>query len=99
MTDFNTVRQYNFPTNIRFGAGSVNELPAHLATTAFTRPLLVTDPMVSQLDFFKKIKDGLTAKLFSVEVFSDIHKNPVKSDVLKGGDAFKSTNRDCIIGI
>ena len=55
--------------------------------------------MVSQLNFFKKIKDKLIAKSFSVEVFSEIHKNPVKSDVLKGGDAFKSTNRDCIIGI
>src|SRR4051812_2342826 len=99
MTDFNTIRQYNFPTIIRFGAGAVEELPAHLATTSFTKPLLVTDPMVSQLDFFKKIKNKLLVKSFSVEEFSDIHKNPVKSDVLKGGDAFKSTNRDCIIGI
>jgi alcohol dehydrogenase class IV len=97
--DFNTIRQYNFPTIIRFGAGAVEELPGHLATTAFTKPLLVTDPMVNQLDFFKKIKDRLLAKSFSVEVFSDIHKNPVKSDVLKGGEAFKSTNRNCIIGI
>jgi len=32
-------------------------------------------------------------------VFSDIHKNPVKTDVLKGGDVFKETKRDCIIGI
>src|SRR4051794_34667727 len=99
MIDFNTIRQYSFPTTIRFGAGAVEELPAHLATTSFTKPLLVTDPMVSQLNFFKKIKDKLIAKSFSVEVFSDIHKNPVKSDVLKGGDTFKSTNRDCIIGI
>src|SRR3954447_26855244 len=99
MTDFNTIRQYNFPTIIRFGAGAVEELPAHLATTSFTKPLLVSDPMVSQLNFFKKIKDKLIAKSFSVGVFSDIHKNPVKSDVLKGGDAFKATNRDCIIGI
>jgi alcohol dehydrogenase class IV len=99
MIDFNTIRQYNFPTIILFGVGAVEELPAHLAATSFTKPLLVTDPMVSQLDFFKKIKNKLLAKSFSVEEFSDIHKNPVKSDVLKGGDAFKSTNRDCIIGI
>jgi alcohol dehydrogenase class IV len=99
MTDFNTIRQYNFPTIIRFGAGAVQELPDHLATTAFTKLLLATDPMVSQLDFFKKIKDSLIAKSFSVEVFSDIHKNPVKADVLKGGDTFKATNRDCIIGV
>jgi len=97
--DFNTIRQYNFPTIIRFGAGAIEELPGYLATTTCTKPLLVTDPMVRQLDFFKKIKDKLSAQSFSVEVFSDIHKNPVKSDVLKGGDVFKSTGRDCIIGI
>jgi alcohol dehydrogenase class IV len=35
----------------------------------------------------------------SVEVFSDIHKNPVKSDVYKGSDAYDQTQRDSIIGI
>jgi alcohol dehydrogenase class IV len=97
--DFNTVRQYNFPTTIRFGAGAVNELPAHLSATGFSKPLLVTDPIVIQLGFFKRLKDDLIQKGFSVEVFSDIHKNPVKSDVLKGGDVFTGTQRDCIIGI
>jgi alcohol dehydrogenase class IV len=99
MTDFNSIRQYNFPTTIRFGAGSIKELPDHLAANGLSRPLLVTDPMVSSLPFFTDIKNSLTAKSFSVEVFADIHKNPVKSDVLKGGDVFKETNRDCIIGI
>jgi alcohol dehydrogenase class IV len=97
--DFNTIRQYNFPTTIRFGAGAVNELPAHLQQQQLQRPLVVTDPTVVQLDFFKRILESLSAKNISAEVFSDIHKNPVKSDVLKGGDAFKSTGRDCIIGI
>src|SRR5690606_13061654 len=32
-------------------------------------------------------------------VFSDIHKNPVKSDVYKGGDAFDNAQSDSIIGI
>ena len=99
MTDFNIIRQYNFPTVIRFGAGAVNELPEHLLAQGFSKPLLVTDPVVSRLDFFTKIKNGLTAKSFSVEIFSDIHKNPVKADVLKGGKIFKATGRDCIIGI
>ena len=99
MTDFSTIRQFNFPTTIRFGAGAIKELPDHLLANGLSKPLIVTDPMVSGLDFFKAIKESLTAKSISVEVFSDIHKNPVKSDVLKGGDAFKETNRDCIIGI
>ena len=97
--DFNTIRQFNFPTVIRFGAGAIAELPGHLASVGLKRPLLVTDPMVAQLDFFAGIAGALRAKGFSVEVFSDIHKNPVKSDVLKGGDVFAGTDRDSIIGI
>ena len=99
MTDFNVIRQFNYPTIIRFGAGAVKELPDHLVVNGLSRVLLVTDPMVASLDFFKEIKESLQAKAISVEVFSDIHKNPVKSDVLKGGDAYKLTDRDCIIGI
>ena len=99
MTDFRTIRQYNFPTVVRFGAGAIAELPEHLAAVGLKKPLLVTDPMVAQLDFFAGIVATLRGKGFSVEVFSDIHKNPVKSDVIKGGDVFAGTDRDSIVGI
>ena len=99
MTDFNIIRQYNFPTVIRFGAGAVKELPGYLASNGLGQPLIVTDPTVAQLDFFKELKNDIASKSISVEVFSDIHKNPVKSDVLKGGQVFKSTKRNAIIGI
>lgn len=99
MIDYTVVRQYNFPTTIRFGAGAVKELAAHLEEQGLKKPFLVTDPVVSNLDFFKDIKNDLEAKGVSVEVFSDIHKNPVKSDVLKGGEGYVVTERDCIIAI
>jgi len=99
MIDFNVIRQYNFPTTIRFGAGVVAELPAHLVSQGLSRPLLVTDPLVAGLRFFQEIIKGLVSKGLSVEVFSDIHKNPVKSDVEKGGAAFTASDRDSIIGI
>ena len=99
MIDFSVIRQYNFPTTVRFGAGVVNELSEHLAAVGLCRPLLVTDPVVAGLDFFRAIKKRLEARGCSAEVFSDIHKNPVKSDVLKGGDVYDGTDRDCIIGI
>jgi alcohol dehydrogenase class IV len=34
-----------------------------------------------------------------VHTFDAIHKNPVKSDVERGGDAFTGESRDCIVGI
>ena len=96
---FDKIHQFNFPTTIRFGAGAVKELPAYLSKNNLKAPLIVTDPTIAQLPFFKTIVEDLKAKGIAVEVFSDIHKNPVKSDVYKGTDVWDATNRDSIVGI
>jgi alcohol dehydrogenase class IV len=93
------ISQFNFPTTIRFGAGVVKELGDYLKKNNWVRPLIVTDPTVRELPFFKGIVADLQNAGISVEVFSDIHKNPVKSDVYKGSDAYDQTQRDSIIGI
>jgi alcohol dehydrogenase class IV len=96
---FDKVYQYNFPTTIRFGAGASKELPDYLVKNGLLRPLVVTDPTVAQLPFFKEIIGDLKKKNIAVEVFHDIHKNPVKSDVYRGTDMYDQTRRDAIIGI
>lgn len=99
MIQFDVIRQYNFPTTIRFGAGASNELAPHLKGLGFNRPLIVTDPNVKDLPFFKKILSDLERQGLKPELFSEIHKNPVKSDVLAGKLAFQSAGSDCIVGI
>ncbi len=94
-----TILQYNFPTTIRFGAGSSKELGDYLRNNNLQKPLVVTDPTVAELGFFKNIIDDLRKKNLSVEIFHDIHKNPVKSDVYKGTEVFDQTGRDCVVGI
>ena len=96
---FDKIYQYNFPTTIRFGAGAVSELGDYLLKSNLARPLIVTDSTVAQLGFFKSIVSDLQKKNLSAEVFHDIHKNPVKSDVYKGTDVFDQTKRDSIVGI
>src|ERR1700749_4374759 len=96
---FDKIYQYNFPTTILFGAGASKELGDYLLKNNLLRPLIVTDATVAQLDFFKEIINDLEKKTISVEVFSDIHKNPVKSDVYKGTDVYDHTKRDSIVGI
>jgi alcohol dehydrogenase class IV len=91
--------QFNFPTIIRFGAGAVNELAPYLKSKAISHPLLVTDPMIATLDFTHQLIRDVQQKGISVTVFEDIHKNPVKSDVLKGRDAFDANACDAIIGL
>jgi alcohol dehydrogenase class IV len=96
---FDKVYQYNFPTTIRFGAGASKELGNYLLKNELSKPLLVTDAIVAQLGFFKDIINDLKKKNISVEVFSEIHKNPVKSDVYKGTDVYDATDRNSIVGI
>ncbi len=96
---YDSIFQYNFPTTIRFGPGSSKELGDYLAKNKLSHPLIVTDPIVSQLGFFKLITADLKKRNISVEVFYEIHKNPVKSDVYKGTDMYDGTRRDSIIGI
>ena len=96
---FDKIYQYNFPTTIRFGAGASKELGDYLLRNNLQRPLIVTDQIVAQLDFFKEIIDDLKKKNISIEIFSDIHKNPVKSDVYNGADAYDQAKRDSVIGI
>lgn len=96
--DFSKRYNYNFPTSIRFGQGVVDELGDHLKENGITRPLIVSDPGLIKLNVFTKVLGQLKAKGLSPEVFSEIDKNPVKSNVLKGLTGFKAHKADCIIG-
>jgi alcohol dehydrogenase class IV len=59
----------------------------------------VTDPIIATLDFTHTLVRDVQQKGISISVFHDIHKNPVKSDVLKGRDAFDAHKCDAIIGL
>lgn len=73
------------------------ELPAYPGQHNLSRLLVVTDPVIAQPPFFNGIVSRLEKGGTSVEVFADVHKNPVKSDVYKGTQVWDNTDRDCII--
>ncbi len=99
MLDIKEVYSFNFPTPIRFGAGVIKELGSYLKNNNLSSPLLVTDPNVAELKFFKEIQKDLEQQGLNSEIYKEMHKNPIKSDVLHGGDRYHETKRDCIIGI
>lgn len=99
MSSVTQATSYSFPTNIRFGVGVISELPAYLKAQGLKHPLLTTDRNVAELGFFKQIVADLKLSGLSVSVFSDIHANPVKSDVLAGGDVYATAGCDSIVGI
>src|SRR5690606_12372878 len=93
------ILQFNFPTTIRFGAGVAGELGAYLKRSGVLKPLIVTDTVVAGLECFKSLTGDLARKGISIEVFSAIHKNPVRSDVYAATILYDATARDGIVGI
>lgn len=98
---FDTTQRYSysFPTNIRFGIGVIDELAGHLKANGLNRVLVVTDPNVAQLDFLKAIVSDLENQGLRPELYAEIHKNPVASDVEAGADAFHTYKCDSVVGI
>ena len=99
MLDIKKVYSFNFPTPVRFGAGVIKELGSYLKDNNLSSPFLVTDHNVAELKFFKEIQKDLEQQGLNSEIYKEMHKNPIKSDVLHGGDMYHETKRDCIIGI
>ena len=94
-----TPTTFSFPTPIRFGAGVVRELALHLKANGVKGPLVVTDSFLARLPRILQVLEDLKKAGLVVQVFSDIHKNPVKSDVEKGGKFFHESGCDGIVGL
>ena len=92
------MQSFSFPTNISFGPGVISQLPSYLKKHHLNRPLVVTDSVIQELPFFKKILDDLRSNGLSPLVFSEINRNPLKSDVLKGKAAYQD-HCDSVIGL
>ncbi len=97
--DWTQTYTYNFPTRIRFGKDVIRELGPFLKQQGLMRPLIVTDPGLAGLPLFGAIIDDLMSEGLQSSVHKDLHKNPVKSDVISGVEHFKKTSRDCLVAI
>lgn len=99
MNPFEEKYTYSFPTQIRFGKDVIDELPSHLKAQGYSSPLIVTDSHLRNIPFMKRIVDNLRANKINVEVYSDLHKNPIESDVRTGVEQFRKGQCDSIIAI
>jgi alcohol dehydrogenase class IV len=94
-----TIYQYNFPTRIQFGPGSVGGVAAALKEAGKQRPLIVTDRGLAPLAPVTSTRESLAHAGLAVAVFSGVWGNPVKSQVSAGVEAFKAHAADSIVGL
>ncbi len=92
-----TRANWNYPTEIRFGAGRISELADACRSLGMTRPLLVTDPGLAGLDMVADALDSVEAAGLGTALFSGIHPNPLGSDIESGLQHLHSGSHDGII--
>lgn len=86
-----------FPTDIRFGAGMIRQLPEFLKSKKMTKPLIVTDKGLAGLPVFKRVLSILAEQNMSNEVYSDASGNPVESHVTLGVQAYRKGSCDSLV--
>jgi alcohol dehydrogenase len=85
---------WNYPTSVKFGAGRIAEIGAHVKASGIKRPLLVTDPVLAKLAMTRAVIDRLAADGVAAGVFSAIKPNPVAANVEAGIAVLRAGKHD-----
>jgi alcohol dehydrogenase class IV len=88
---------WNYPTDIRFGAGRIVELPDICRELGMSRPLLVTDEGLAKLDIVKNAVSLCESAAIPCSVYSDVCGNPTGENVDGGVEAYKSGDHNGVI--
>jgi alcohol dehydrogenase len=88
---------WNYPTNVRFGAGRIAELADACKANKIQRPLFVTDPGLAGLQMTQIAFGSLKAAGLQAAMFSAIRSNPVDANVDAGVAAMRNGLHDGVI--
>jgi len=90
---------FSFPTAVRYGAGTLSELPGRLAKLGVRRPLVVTDPGLPPTPAFALLRRALGEAGEGKDwmVFTGVRPNPEESDVVAGAEAFRDGGCDGVV--
>ncbi len=92
-----TKANWNYPTDVRFGAGRIAELPDALRAAVIREPLLVTDAGLVNLPVTRDTIALLRHIGYEVGVFSQVKPNPVSANVDEGVRVLRDGGHDGVI--
>jgi len=88
---------WSYPTNIKFGAGRIAELPDACAAAGMKRPLLVTDKGLADLPITSATLDIMEAAGLGRGLFAEVDPNPNEKNLDAGVAAYKAGDHDGVI--
>lgn len=93
------MQQYNFPTTIYCGRGSMQALAETLKEKNHSRALVVTDSTLQKIGVLDMLTSLLDERGIPHAVFADTHPNPTELDVENGVRAFRENGCDSLIAL
>ena len=93
----NLTGNWNYPTSVRFGPGRIRELAEVAAAAGMKRPLVVTDPGLTDLPMIAAALENLRAAGLSAEKFDRVQPNPVAANVEDGLKVLREGQHDGVI--
>lgn len=88
---------WNYPTNMKVGAGRVSELPELCKSLGMSSPLLITDPGLAAMPMVKDVVEQINQAGLKCGIFSGIKSNPTGENVDDGTAYYKENNHDGVI--
>ena len=88
---------WNYPTNIKAGAGRIGELADLCKSLGMKAPLLITDPGLAALPMLQDVVEYLNTSGLRCGLFSDIQANPTGTNVDDGTSWYLEHNHDGVI--
>ncbi|PLX07615.1 MAG: alcohol dehydrogenase [Marinilabiliales bacterium] len=95
------MKEFTFQSTqkVVFGNKKINNLPQELSNLKAKRPFFVCDPVVSKLEFFKKLTNHLKSTNIEFGIFTDIESDPSFETADKASKAIIDFQSDSVIGI
>ena len=91
------VANFSYPTAIRFGAGRISELAEACAAAGITKPLLVTDRGLADMDITQGALNVLDAAGLGRAIFADVDPNPNEQNLSDGVEVYRAGGFDGVI--
>ncbi|MEO9827113.1 MAG: iron-containing alcohol dehydrogenase [Paracoccaceae bacterium] len=88
---------WSYPTAIRFGAGRIAEIAEACAVAGITKPLLITDRGLADMEITVRTLDLLEAAGLGRAIFADVDPNPNEKNAEAGVRAFNDGGHDGVV--
>ncbi len=93
----NLTGNWNYPNNLRTGAGRISELAQCCKELGMSSPLLITDSGLAELPMVKEAVECCLNANLNCGLFSQIKSNPNGENVMDGVAAYHAGNHDGVI--